>query len=259
MSLRVSFWTTFPLGASSSKISLLSSDKIIQPHNSSKQNPHFEQAQSSSSFTEPIFTTPSTSDAKMPRILSQGMSCHGSMTPHRRTPLRDKYSGSSHFSLTRNKSSSTSLMQMVMSYSVCDHRTSWPSYPPEKQSGVWNTQETPSLAGSDTSVQTDRSSSSLSRTSSRSSLRQSPSPPASDPRSAALSRFYALHQRTSLQQQQQQQRQTAGGMPSTYLCQARLKQEDTWGQFVDVADAEEELVRTIKFLSIRRHLATSRN
>jgi hypothetical protein len=30
-------------------------------------------------------------------------------------------------------------------------------------------------------------------------------------------------------------------------------QEDgTWGQFVDVADAEEELVRLSKFLSIRR-------
>jgi hypothetical protein len=31
-------------------------------------------------------------------------------------------------------------------------------------------------------------------------------------------------------------------------------QDDKWGQFVDVADAEEELVRMSKFLSIRRHI-----
>ena len=33
-----------------------------------------------------------------------------------------------------------------------------------------------------------------------------------------------------------------------------VHQDDTWGQFVDVADAEEELVRMSKFLSIRRHI-----
>ena len=223
----------------------------------------------------------------MPRILSQdkvsfsrrksSFSSYGSMALQRRTPMRD-------YSLTRmNKSSSTSLRQMVLSYSVCDHRTSGPPSPPSssRQNAEWNTEEnqgavvswncldqgivskTPSLTGSDTSAQTDRSS--LTRTSSRSSLLEPPLPPAqttaADARSGALRRFYAL-QKASMQEQQRPTTDrlrvpTAAGSVA-YLPQDRIKrQENTWGQFVDVADAEEELVRRSKFLSIRRHLTTS--
>ena len=223
----------------------------------------------------------------MPRILSQdkvsfsrrksSFSSYGSMTLQRRTPMRE-------YSLTRmNKSSSNSLRQMVLSYSVCDHRTSGPPSPPSssRQNAEWDTEEhqgavvswscldqatvskPPSLSGSDTSAQTDRSS--LSPTSYRSTLLEPPVPPAqasaADARSSALRRFYAI-QKASMQEQQRPTTDrlrgpTAAGSMS-YLRQGHIKrQEDTWGQFVDVADAEEELVRRSKFLSIRRHLTTS--
>lgn len=237
-----------------------------------------------------LITNILTPDATMPRILSQdkvsfsrrksSFSSYGSMTLKRQTPMRE-------YSLTRmNKSSSTSLRQMVQSYSVCDHRTSGPPSPPSppsssRQNTEWNTEEhqgavvswscleqgtvskPPSLSGSNTSAQTDRSS--LSPTSYRSSLLEPTVPPAqvsaADARSGALRRFYAL-QKASMQEQQRPTTDrlrgpTAAGSVA-YLPQDRIKrQENTWGQFVDVADAEEELVRRSKFLSIRRHLTTS--
>jgi hypothetical protein len=73
-----------------------------------------------------------------------------------------------------------------------------------------------------------------------------------------MKRFYG-----ALQKQQQQQQQQASARrvsessseSSSFLPQASHMQDDTtWGQFVDVADAEEELVRMSKFLSIRRHI-----
>ena len=190
----------------------------------------------------------------MPRILSQESSprrrnsssftssrsslgsSHGSMTPHKRNPLRAHKFGfrSSKYSLTRmNKSSSTSLRQMVLTYSVCDNRNiSRPSSPSE-QHEQWS--NPPSLAGSDASVETDES---FSRTSSQSSLQ-----PASDDRSEAMTRFCAL------------QKSSTSSCGRAFLPQAYYAhQDDTWGQFVDVADAEEELVRMSKFLSIRRHI-----
>jgi len=176
------------------------------------------------------------------------MSMHGvggTSGIRRRATLRDSYHnyGSSKFSLTRmNKSSSTSLRQMVLSYSACDHRSS--SSSTTMQNAEWNFGEKwgdvskpPSLAGSDTSsVETDpAASANLSRTSSQSSL-CAPPPPSSSSPSAALRRFYALRKSSM-----SQQRQRVGG-----------QEDGTWGQFVDVADAEEELVRLSKFLSIRR-------
>ena len=191
-------------------------------------------------------------DSRMPRILSQESfprrrnsssftnsrsslgSSYGPMTPHKRNPLRANNFGirSSKYSLTRmNKSSSTSLRHMVLTYSVCDNKNmSWPSSP-SKQNAQWS--NPPSLAGSDTSVQTDQS---LSRTSSQLSLQH-----ATDDRSDAMNRFCAL------------QKSSTPSSGRAFLSQAYTHQDDTWGQFVYVADAEEELVRMSKFLSIRRH------
>jgi hypothetical protein len=185
----------------------------------------------------------------MPRILTQESfprrrhstgsrsslgSSYGSMTPHKRTPLRanNVCSGSSKYVLPRmGKSSSTSLRQMVLSYSVCDNRNISRPSSPSKQKAQWS--NSPSLAGSDTSVQTDQS---CSRTSSQSSLQ-----PAYDVRTEATKRFRAL------------QKSSAPSSGLSFPPRAYAHQDDTWGQFVDVADADEELVRMSKFLSIRRH------
>jgi hypothetical protein len=72
-----------------------------------------------------------------------------------------------------------------------------------------------------------------------------------------MKRFCGALQKQQQQQQQQQAsaRRVSESSSSSFLPQAAHIQDDTtWGQFVDVADAEEELVRMSKFLSIRRHI-----
>lgn len=175
----------------------------------------------------------------------------------RRATLRETYHnaasyGPSKFSLTRmSKSSSTSLRQMVLSHSACDRRSSSSSSSTTMQNAEWefgerrgDVSKPPSLAGSDASSSSSSSSvewnladsADPSRSSSLGSTEQPPPSP-----SAALRRFYALHR------QQQQQ-----GHPTADRRRGKEHDAGTWGQFVDVADAEEDLVRMSKFLSIRR-------
>lgn len=204
--------------------------------------------------------------SKMPRILSQEsfnrrrnspsrsslsllLNSHGgaSVSPRRHTPFRNNTN--SKYSLTRmNKSSSSSLRQMVLSYSGCVHDISYgssrPSSPSSSPSSKCN-------AGWATVSDTSSEQSDYSRTSSQSSLTQQPTTTASQ--SDAMKRFCG-----ALQKQQQQQasaRRVSITESSSFLPQVAHAQDDTtWGQFVDVADAEEELVRMSKFLSIRRHI-----
>jgi hypothetical protein len=169
------------------------------------------------------------------------------MTAHRRTPTRAGGGfGSSKSSLTRmGKSSSTSLRHMVLSYSVCcdDRATSRTSLTQSsRQNARWS--DPPSLAGSDASVETDRS---FSRTLSQSSLRPGGSSSDGDRSEAMDQSFGACRESLS----------TAGGGGRSLFprrVHAHHRYDDAWGQFVDVADAEEELVRMSKFLSIRRHI-----
>lgn len=172
------------------------------------------------------------------------------MSPRRHTPFRNNTN--SKYSLTRmNKSSSSSLRQMVLSYSGCVHDISYgssrPSSPSSSPSSKCN-------AGWATVSDTSSEQSDYSRTSSQSSLTQQPTTTATQ--SDAMKRFCG-----ALQKQQQQQQQQASARrvsiteSSSFLPQVAHAQDDTtWGQFVDVADAEEELVRMSKFLSIRRHI-----
>lgn len=150
----------------------------------------------------------------------------------------------------------------------------------------------PSLADSETSEQTEERSLSLSRSSTQSSLLQlqPPSPKKSDPRYEALHRYYALR-RTSLNQQptaslsgspedrnrhhlvRAAPRRTSlqlqhynhlpghhhhphlqgsrGSCPSFPL-NARIKEEDAWGQFVDTAEREDDLIRRSRLLAATR-------
>ena len=177
------------------------------------------------------------------------------MSPRRHTPFRNNTN--SKYSLTRmNKSSSSSLRQMVLSYSGCVHDISMTSTSSPRQ---LSSPSSKCNAGWATVSDTSSEQSDFSRTSSQSSLTQQPGTTASDTRqSDAMKRFCGALQKQQQQQQQQQasaRRVSESSSSSSFLPQATHIQDDTtWGQFVDVADAEEELVRMSKFLSIRRHI-----
>jgi len=135
----------------------------------------------------------------------------------------------------------------------------------------------PSLATSVTSEETESSS-----LSSLQSGLQSPSilPPLGNSRQDAMQRYYTLR-RASLQQQTSSEMGppknhafrraslqhpsilhatsiTSAGSANSFLPCAGIKEEDGWGQFVDVADAEKELIRRSKLLAIsRRYHATT--
>lgn len=196
----------------------------------------------------------------------------------RRASLDNNYYGSQ-FSLRRGSSqSSSSLRQQAL---LRHHQAMQQQ---SKQNAVWNMDDQgsvshpPSLVTtSDTSVETEERS--LSRTSSQSSMRP-PSPsllPTTEVRYGALRQYYVTRRATLHHQhptsspgsprnqhglrraslQYPTNRSLPGSPRNSFLPQARITEEGTWGQFVDVADAEEELVRRSKLLSItRRYPAT---
>lgn len=130
----------------------------------------------------------------------------------------------------------------------------------EEQGSV--SEQPPSLDDSETSVLTELSSS---RSSSRSSL-QAPSPRLPS-KYDTLQRFYATRgapsenhatiQRATLQRSNNLHSATnfERSRGNFFLSSTRGEKESSWGQFVDTEEAEEDLTRRSRILSIRRRYA----
>mmetsp|Transcript_4104 Transcript_4104/g.10428 ORF Transcript_4104/g.10428 Transcript_4104/m.10428 type:complete len:229 (-) Transcript_4104:305-991(-) len=191
------------------------------------------------------------------RRASQDDNCYGSQFSLRRSSINNRSS----------QSSSHSFRQQALSrHHQSKQNTEW------KIEYQGSASHPPSLVtASDTSIETEESS--LSRSSSQSSM-QPPSPSlltTTEVRYGVLRQYYVtrrvtLHYQhpTSILGSPRNQhgllraslhptnRSLPGSPRNSFLPQAHIMEEGTWGQFVDVADAEEELVRRSKLLSINR-------
>lgn len=138
----------------------------------------------------------------------------------------------------------------------------------------------PSLVSSETSVTTGEPSPHSSQSSLRSSV-----PPTKESRTDALRQYYKVaHRRSSMEQNYRSPTSLPGppvykrpaprrassrhpsilhatnniqGYKSSSFLPQTQNEVDNWGQFVDTEDAEEDLVRRSKVLSIKNHYASS--
>ena len=189
--------------------------------------------------------------------------------------LQNGSAQSSMHSLRRQKSSrQNALSDYIQEKDPSKQNATWNhTQEPSKRNKLWNiakqgfgSQGPPSLISSESSVTTEGSS--------QSSLQ----PPVNDAHNDFLN-IYALHE-SSMQQQTNTpvgsprnygvgrvslQRPTIlhptnslrGSRRNSFHPYAQIKEEDTWGQFVETADAEEELVRRCRVLSTRRRYPAS--
>lgn len=194
----------------------------------------------------------------------------GSVSSQRRPSMNSNYD--SQFSLRRSSMNNGSAQSSTHSFYGRKFAQQQQQQGSSKQNAVWNfegqgPQGPPSLVTSEgSSVRTGSSSIS----SSQSSL-QSPSvlPIRSDARDMLI-RYNALRRATlqhptrsdtlpgqrrgSLQHPTILHATNSRTGSTSFLPQTRIE-EEKWGQFVDVADAEEELVRRSKLLSVSRYPA----
>mmetsp|Transcript_14886 Transcript_14886/g.24219 ORF Transcript_14886/g.24219 Transcript_14886/m.24219 type:complete len:201 (+) Transcript_14886:57-659(+) len=158
------------------------------------------------------------------------LNSYGSTTS-RQTSSSNNYHGSQ-FSLRRSSFQNGSAQSSTHSLRHQVHQ--------RQHNAVWNIEDQGSVSlGSPSLVNSDTSSSG---SSSQSSL-QPPSvqPPAN---SDALHRYYAIR-RASLQHPtiMHPTISVPGSRGNSFLPSVQIKEEDTWGQFVETEDAEEDLVR----------------
>jgi len=199
----------------------------------------------------------------------------GSATTYGRSSMRNNNNFGSYFSLRRSSINNGSAQSST-------HSMLRPTkQPASQQNAVWNIENTvsvskgpPSLVTSETSSETEPTSSC---SSSQSSLHTPASlPPVGNSRQDALQRYYALRRaplqspttsragsprqtvvrRASLQHPSIlhgiNTRSPRSSASSSFLPSAQIKEEDTWGQFVDCAGAEQDLINRSKLLSVSR-------
>jgi hypothetical protein len=183
----------------------------------------------------------------------------------RRSSISNQYHAS-HFALRRpsaNDSSVQSSLSSMRNQAVLRDQAA--QQRPSMQNSVWSIDSPngpPSLVNSDASVRTDRS---LSRCSSQSSM-QSPihrlatdrraSMPSPTEASAAPAGPSAGSYSASLPgalRNYMNRRASLKHTHDSFLPSGQINEEGVWGQFVDVADADEDLVRRMKILSLARN------
>jgi len=184
-----------------------------------------------------------------------------SMTSHRssssrQTSLSSDYYGSQYSlrrsSLPNSTPSTPRHKEVQVSYNQHRHNAEWNV---DRDKGSLVSQGPPSLATSDTSVLTEQ----WSRSSSQTSLLHPPpgmQHSANDaivhrlgsPREALLRAALRQHA-TKLYTNDNLQRSRR---KSSFLPSSQIKERDTWGQFVDTEEAERDLARRSKILSLTR-------